>query len=90
MKHVHLDYHFTRELVHSKFVDVYYVHTLDQPVDIFTKGLHGPRVATIRSKLMVTSLPMSLKGAKGSAIKGIAEPEEPNDVVQVKNLYGEG
>lgn len=41
---IHLDtiYHFVRERVQQGDLEVYYIPTEDQSVDILTKGLHGP------------------------------------------------
>eukprot|EP00268_Persea_americana_P025822 TRINITY_DN25195_c0_g2_i1.p1 TRINITY_DN25195_c0_g2~~TRINITY_DN25195_c0_g2_i1.p1 ORF type:complete len:278 (+),score=33.22 TRINITY_DN25195_c0_g2_i1:2074-2907(+) len=42
-KHVEADYHFVREKVLQKTMEVRYVNTQDQLADIFTKGLHPRR-----------------------------------------------
>jgi hypothetical protein len=38
-KHIDVSYHFTRERIASKEIDVCYVHTGDNTADIMTKGL---------------------------------------------------
>lgn len=55
MKHLAIDYHFVRELVQNKNIQVTYISTWDQIADILTKGLAGPRFSTLRDKLKVIS-----------------------------------
>ncbi|KAL5728167.1 hypothetical protein ACHQM5_001280 [Ranunculus cassubicifolius] len=38
-KHIEVDYHYVRELVTSKLLQLRYIHTQDQLADIFTKSL---------------------------------------------------
>lgn len=42
-RHVEVDYHYVREKVVRKEIDVRYLSTHDQIADIFTKGLSLPR-----------------------------------------------
>ena len=42
-KHIDIAYHFLRDLVRSKILDVVYVNTLFNLADIFTKGLPRDR-----------------------------------------------
>jgi transposase InsO family protein len=60
-KHVEVDYHFIREKVFNKDLVAHYISTADQPSDIFTKGLTSARFLLLRDKLMVRSLPISLR-----------------------------
>lgn len=60
-KHLEVDYHYIREKVVRKEIDVNYVCTQDQLVDIFTKGLSTSRFQFLRDKLMVPC-PMNLRG----------------------------
>lgn len=53
MKHKVVDYHFVRELVQAKVLQVSYICTLNQLADIFTKGLAAPRFAYLRHKLQI-------------------------------------
>jgi len=62
-KHIEVDYHFNREKILHKDLVAHYISTEDQCADIFTKGLTSSRFLFLRDKLMVTSLPMSLRGA---------------------------
>ena len=48
-KHVEVDYHFIREKVLQKAMEIRYVNTIDQVADIFTKGLHPRRSQFLRA-----------------------------------------
>ncbi|KAM2241198.1 hypothetical protein ACFXTI_010508 [Malus domestica] len=60
-KHVAVDYHFVRELVVAKSLNVYHVSATFQIADIFTKGLFADRFHFLKSKLVRLPL-MSLRG----------------------------
>jgi hypothetical protein len=60
---VEVDYHFIREKVINRDISIKYISTHDQPADIFTKGLSSTRFGFLRDKLMVCSVPISLRGA---------------------------
>lgn len=54
MKHVAISFHFIRELVQSDHqLQVFYISTLDQVADVFTKSLHGPQFNQLIHKLRV-------------------------------------
>jgi hypothetical protein len=61
-KHIEVDYHFIREKVVNGDILLKFISTLDQTTDIFTKGLSSARFAELKSKLMVTALPIRLRG----------------------------
>lgn len=52
-KHIELDFHFVREKVASKDLEVRYINSLDQLADIFTKSQPSCRFHLLRSKLAV-------------------------------------
>ena len=56
-KHVEVDYHFVRDKVVNRDIQVRYISTQDQVADTFTKGQTAIRFNYLRSKLMVTLLP---------------------------------
>ncbi|WOH07734.1 hypothetical protein DCAR_0727167 [Daucus carota subsp. sativus] len=62
MKHLEVDYHYVREKVIRKELDVRYISTVDQVADVFTKGLSSSRFKQLANKLMVRSRPISLRG----------------------------
>ena len=61
-KHVEVDYHFVREKVLHKDLQVKYISTSDQLADVFTKSLSTSRFIFLRSKIMVSLDPMVLRG----------------------------
>jgi hypothetical protein len=61
-KHIEVDYHFICEKVVNGDILVKFISTLDQVVDIFTKGLSFVRFAVLKSKLMVLPSHISLRG----------------------------
>ena len=62
-KHIEVDYHFIREKVVNRDMSLKFISTGDQCADIFTKGLPTPRFQLLCDKLLVTSCPVSLRGA---------------------------
>ncbi|MCO5600789.1 hypothetical protein L7F22_054904 [Adiantum nelumboides] len=52
-KHVDVKYHFIREMVEDKQVQLDKFHTTDNPVDLLTKGLPGESFAHCRKLLRV-------------------------------------
>ncbi|KAM1243720.1 hypothetical protein ACFX2G_035943 [Malus domestica] len=62
-KHVEIDYHYIREKVLAKQLDVRFVCTQDQVADIFTKSLSKSRFTFLRHKLSLRVPPFSLRGA---------------------------
>ncbi|RVW61832.1 Retrovirus-related Pol polyprotein from transposon RE2 [Vitis vinifera] len=61
-KHIEVDFHFIREKVANRDISLQFIGSYDQPTDIFTKGLSLARFCLLRDKLMVVSLPISLRG----------------------------
>jgi hypothetical protein len=61
-KHIEVDFHFIRERVLRKDLQVKFVSTLDQLADIFTKGLPSHRFQALQSKLLVPVDTIRLRG----------------------------
>ncbi|XP_058080739.1 methyl jasmonate esterase 1-like [Magnolia sinica] len=61
-KHVEIDYHFVRERVQQKSLEVCFVSSKDQLADGLTKALVSTRFSHLRSKLNVQHSSMSLQG----------------------------
>ena len=61
-KHIEVDYHFVREKVLRRDLQIKYIATRDQLGDVFTKSLSTSWFAFLRSKIMVSIDPMVLRG----------------------------
>lgn len=61
-KHIEVEYHFIRKRVVRWDLQVHYVTSRDQVAGIFTRGLTSTRFQLLRSKLVVTGVPSSLRG----------------------------
>jgi hypothetical protein len=61
-KHIEVDYHFVREKVLNRDILIKFISTHDQVADIFTNGLSSVRFFFLKSKLMVVSPPIILRG----------------------------
>lgn len=78
-KHIEVDYHFVRERVLRKDLDIRFVSTQEQVADIFTKGLHPRRFQFLRSKLWVADRPLSLRGPNSTTVQ-VTEFKSPSDL----------
>ena len=50
-KHIQVKYHFIREVLDSKSIELVKVHTDDNPADLLTKGLPAERFAHCRQMM---------------------------------------
>ena len=57
-----IDYHFVREKVQQKTLEVRFISSKDQLADGLTKPIVSARFAFLRDKLNVNSSPLNLKG----------------------------
>ena len=64
-KHFELDLHFLRDLVTSRKLEVLYVSTAHQPVDLLTKPLSGSRFLSLYHKLHLGLAQLNLRGRVG-------------------------
>ncbi len=62
-KHIEVHYHFIREKVIVKEIDLIHVSTKDQVVDIFTKALSTNKLKKFRQMLGVLEVDLSLRGS---------------------------
>ncbi|XP_028108807.1 uncharacterized protein LOC114307613 [Camellia sinensis] len=61
-KHIEVDCHFVRDRVFAKQLVLYYIPTIDQLADIFTKPLSVSRFSYLKDKFMLVSPSISLRG----------------------------
>jgi histone deacetylase 1/2 len=61
-KHVEIDYHFVREKVQQKTLEVRFISSKDQLADGLTKPIVSARFVFLRDKLNVHPSPLTLKG----------------------------
>ena len=61
MKHIEIDYHFVRERVAQKLLDIRFIPTGDQVADGFTKALTNQQLLKFRNNLNLGKL-----GLRGS------------------------
>ncbi|KAK2986043.1 hypothetical protein RJ640_000293 [Escallonia rubra] len=59
MKHIEIDFHFVRDKVRRKELQVKFISTMDQIADILTKGLSTTRHQLLSNKMKVISRPPS-------------------------------
>ena len=52
-KHIFVKYHFIRDVLEDKLMELVKVHTDDNPVDLLTKGLASVRFAHCRALMGV-------------------------------------
>lgn len=55
-KHIDVKFHFVKDLVSKKLIDVLYISTKEQKADIFTKGLSSVQFSKLRTGLGVLPL----------------------------------
>lgn len=61
-KYIELDYHFIRKRAAAKSLQISFVSSKDQIVDILTKPLLTNRFMQLRSSLSLTSVPLEWRG----------------------------
>ncbi len=62
-KHIEVHYHFIKEKVLAKKINLIHVSTEDQVVDIFTKALSTDKLRKFRKMLSVLEVDLSLRGS---------------------------
>ncbi len=66
-KHIEVNYHFIKEKVLAKEIDLIHVSTEYQIADIFTKALGTNKLRKFRKMFNVLKVDLSLKGSVGNS-----------------------
>jgi hypothetical protein len=85
-KHVAIDFHFVRELVASKDLEILFVPSADQIADVLTKLFVSKRFHYLSYKLNVCSLPLHLREdiKAQHTTNSIQTNKSPNECVKEK------
>ena len=84
-KHIEIDFHFVRDMVASKCLNVRFVSSIDQLADLLTKPISSSRFALLRTKLNVLSILLGLRGR----VKDKSQSSQDNNH-QASNAYNLG
>ena len=60
--YIEIDFHFVRDMVAAKQLNVRFISSVDQLADVLTKPISSSRFAPLRTKLNVLSIPLGLRG----------------------------
>lgn len=61
-KHIEIDFHFIRDRIQAKALQVVFVSSKDQLADIFTKPLSTARFTTLQTDLLILPSLLGLRG----------------------------
>ena len=61
-KHIEIDFHFVRDMVAAKQLNVHFISSTDQLADVLTKPISSSQFALLRAKLNILSVPLGLRG----------------------------
>ena len=62
-KHIEVHYHFVREKVLAREVDLVYISTEEQVAEVFMKTFHTKKLRRFRISLSVLEMDLSLRGS---------------------------
>jgi len=75
-KHIEIDFHFVRDLVSQKKLNVNFVSSRDQLADLLTKPLSVARFILLCSNLNVRNLPFRLRGRVEGTIQSTEDKHD--------------
>uniref|UniRef100_A0A2N9EEM0 Reverse transcriptase Ty1/copia-type domain-containing protein n=1 Tax=Fagus sylvatica TaxID=28930 RepID=A0A2N9EEM0_FAGSY len=88
-KHIEIDFHFVRDMVASKALNVRFISSTDQLADLLTKPISSSRFAVLRTKLNVLSIPLGLRGRvkdNDQLIQSLSTQDKHQPAQQKQNL----
>uniref|UniRef100_A0A2N9J0S3 Reverse transcriptase Ty1/copia-type domain-containing protein n=1 Tax=Fagus sylvatica TaxID=28930 RepID=A0A2N9J0S3_FAGSY len=80
-KHVEIDFHFVRDIVAKKTLNVQFISSKDQLADLLTKPISSSRFAQLRTKLNVLPIPLGLRGRVNDKDKLSQELSHSNTIL---------
>jgi hypothetical protein len=81
-KHIEIDYHFVREKIVAKKLQLQFLPSREQVVDALTKALVIPRFILLQTKLTVSRSPLTCEGSVKNISSNPSIIDEPNAVQQ--------
>ncbi|KAF5462462.1 hypothetical protein F2P56_018466, partial [Juglans regia] len=66
-KHIEIDFHYVRDQVLQKKLQVLFITSKNQLADLLTKALNAPRFTMLRANLQLQELPFRLRGDIGAS-----------------------
>uniref|UniRef100_A0A2N9HQK3 Reverse transcriptase Ty1/copia-type domain-containing protein n=1 Tax=Fagus sylvatica TaxID=28930 RepID=A0A2N9HQK3_FAGSY len=82
-KHVEIDFHFVRDMVAKKTLNVQFISSKDQLANLLTKPISSSRFAQLRTKLNVLPIPLGLRGRVNDKDKLPQELPHSNTILAI-------
>jgi hypothetical protein len=80
---VEIDFHFVRDMVAKKTLNVQFISSKDQLANLLTKPISSSRFAQLRTKLNVLPIPLGLRGRVNDKDKLPQELPHSNTILAI-------